>query len=1115
MVNRHRTLSQALLVGSLLVTFLTSSPGLAKPKPAAAPVAATTVDPTLFQGLEWRFVGPWRGGRVTAVAGVASQPMTFYFGSTGGGVWKTEDGGNSWANVSDGFFKTGSVGAIAVAPSDPNVVYVGMGEAPVRGVTTSHGDGVYRSTDAGKTWARLGLEATRQISRLQVHPSDPDLVYVAAQGSPFAAGAERGIYRSRDGGKSWQKVLFVSADAGAADLAMDASNPRILYAAFWDHRRTPWEIRSGGPGSSIHKSVDGGETWEKLTGGLPAVMGKIGVAVSPAKPQRVWAMVEADDGGLYRSDDGGKSWDRVNSERLLRGRAWYYTHVIADPQDADTVYVLNAPMLRSIDGGKTFTTVRTPHGDNHALWINPKNAAWMINGNDGGANVSFNGGDSWSTQANQPTAQFYRVAVDNRDPYWLYGGQQDNTSVAIASRGLDGSIGREDWEAVGGCESAHVAFDPDRPMRIYAGCYQGEVSEYDRETGLVRDIRAYPETGLASVPVDRKYRFNWNAPLVVSPQDPRVLYHGAQKLLRSTDRGLSWQEISPDLTGNDPAKLGPGGRPFTREGAGGEVYQTIFAVVPSPHAAGTLWVGTDDGHLQLTRDDGGHWQEITPPGLGEAQINAIEVSPHDAGRAWIAVTRYKFDDFAPQIWATRDFGLTWRKTVAGLPADAWVRVVREDRQRRGLLFAGTETGLYVSFDDGDHWQAFQGNLPVVPVTDLAVHGDDLVAATQGRGFWVLDNLSPLRGRQLGETVAAPSLAPPVPAVLRYYGDHGGGPAADNPADGAVLDYFLPATAGPSSAAEPAKPAAHEGGDEAAKAPELKIEVLDGAGQVLRTLSSKPQGDAAGGAPQGPGGRRRSRPLPTKAGHNRTVWDLRPEPFTKVPGLRLADRNQPPLVSPGTYQLRLTYGDAAPATQPLEVRLDPRLPPPDPAVEAERRELVAWAAQALDELYRSVNRLRSARDQVSAVLARAREQAGTEELKQAGDRLLAAEKELEETLVQTKSETFQDIINFPNQLDSELATLASALDLPGVPVTAGARQRAADLRERWQERQGAIADLLERQLGELNALAARLAVPAVVLPSGTDGPTQGERGKGLGKGRSGDENESGGRKEDAG
>ncbi|HMF10206.1 MAG TPA: glycosyl hydrolase, partial [Thermoanaerobaculia bacterium] len=698
---------------------------------------ASTSPPPLskvYEGMEFRNIGPFRGGRVTAVAGVRGEPLTFYFGGTGGGIWKTIDGGSSWQPVSDKFFHTGSVGAIGIAESDPNVIYVGMGESPIRG-NVSSGDGVYKSTDGGKTWTHMGLADTQQISRVRVHPRNPDLVYVAAQGHVWGSSAERGIFRSKDGGKSWEKVFFVSNKTGASDLAMDSANPRILYAAFWQVNRKPWALESGGPEGGIWRSADGGDTWKKLEGGLPeGVVGNIGVAVSPSRPDRVWAIVESKDkGGVYRSDDGGQKWTRTNSENKLRQRAWYYTRIYADPKNADAVYVLNTGFFRSGDGGKTFAPIRVPHGDNHDLWVDPDDPARMIESNDGGANVSFNSGQSWSSIMNQPTAQFYRVITDDRFPYWVYGAQQDNTTVAIASRGRGRGIDLSDWHQVGGCESGWIAPKPKNPDVTFAGCYGGAIDRHDEKSGQSRQVVAWPQLAIGQAAADLKYRFQWNAPIAISPHDPNTLYHASQVLLKSTDEGQTWSEISPDLTRNDKTKQGKSGGPITKDDTGIEVYDTIFTLQESPHEAGVIWVGTDDGLVQLTQDGGKTWSNVTPRGIPEwIRINSLEVSPHDKATCYIAATMYQFDDPRPYLYKTSDYGKTWTKITRGLPDSVFTRVIREDPVRKGLLYAGTETGLYISFDDGSNWQPFQLNLPAVPITDLTVKDGDLVVATQGR-----------------------------------------------------------------------------------------------------------------------------------------------------------------------------------------------------------------------------------------------------------------------------------------------------------------------------------------------------------------------------------------------
>ena len=702
------------------------------------------LDSILLEVGEWRDIGPFRGGRSTTATGITGNDQIYYMGTTGGGLWKTYDAGLSWKNVSDGFFATGSVGAVSVSESNNNIVVVGMGESPVRGVMTSSGDGVYKSVDAGETWEHIGLEGTKHISQVRIHPDNPDVMYVSAQGSPYVDTQDRGVYRTTDGGKNWKKVLFVDASSGAIDLAMDYTNPRILYAAFWDHQRLPWYVRSGGKGSGIWKSVDGGDTWKKLEDGLPkSLMGKIGVTVSRANPKLLYAIIESDEGGLYKSQDGGESWRLVNDERVLRARSWYYMHIYADPSDENVVYVLNAPMMKSIDGGNTFTNIPVPHGDNHYLWINPDNSDIMINSNDGGANISFNAGKSWSTQKNQPTSQFYRVNVDNRFPYWVYGGQQDNSSVAIKSSTFSNGISWKDWIAgVGGCETAYVAFDKNNPVLMYAGCYQGIITEYNLNLDNSRNIMAYPAMGLGEPSDEQKYRFNWNAPIIVSMHNPDVIYHAANKLLRTTDRGTTWEEISPDLTKNKKENLGPGGGPITNEGAGGEVYHTIYYVAESPHDKDIIYAGADDGLVHITMDGGKNWSNITPD-LDEGMINSIDVSPHDPATVYIAFNRYKFDDFKPYILKSTNYGKTWKVYNNGIEKNSFVRVVREDNVKKGLLYAGTERGIYLSTDGGENWDKWQRNLPIVPITDLKVHQNDLVVATQGRGFWIYDDLTPI------------------------------------------------------------------------------------------------------------------------------------------------------------------------------------------------------------------------------------------------------------------------------------------------------------------------------------------------------------------------------------
>ena len=871
----------------------------------AALAIAADDEREFFDGIEARSVGPFRGGRATVAVGVQQDARVYYMGTTGG-VWKTTNAGATWQPISDEHFASAAVGAIAVAASDSNVVVVGMGESPFRNVASSQGDGVYKSTDAGSTWTHIGFDDVRQIGEIRIHPEDADTIWVAAQGNAYAASDTNGVYKSTDGGDSWQRVLApLNETTGAVDLALDTHNPRILYAAMWDNLRTAWNLRSGGPGSGIWRSVDGGDTWERLTEGLPEGMGKIGVAASPARPGLVWAIVEAEDdeGGLYRSDDGGENWTQVNSERVLRARSWYYMHIFADPNDANAVYVLNAPFLKSIDGGKNFSPIEVPHGDNHYLWINPDNSDWMVNANDGGANVSFDGGASWSRQDNQPTAQFYRVNTDNQFEYRIYGGQQDNSTVAIRSRSRDGSIGRDDWEIHGGCESAHVALDAENPRYTYAGCYLGLIQEFDTFTRTARSVKAYEELGLGVPASEQKLRFNWNAPIHVSLHDPSVIYHAANVLLRSTDRGFTWSEVSPDLTRDEADKQGRGSGPYTNENI--EIYNTIFALEESPHDAATLWVGTDDGRVHVTRDGGAEWTDVTPRGVGRGMINSIDVSPHDPAVAYVVAMKYKEGDNRPYVYKTTDYGRRWSSITDGLPTEHFVRVVREDPEREGLLYAGLERGLYISFDAGESWRGFQTNLPAVPITDLMVRRNDLVIATQGRAFWVVDDVSPLRQYAEEQEGADLHLYTPSQAfrLTPTRGRNAGGESyAPSAPDGAVIYYTLPR--------------ALDAEDDA-----LRIDILDADNNLVRSMTTDSEVGVAGG------GSGVAYALPAQQGINRAVWDLRVDPTREVdyPYLFGAGRDETSIaghkVAPGTYRVRLTRGDKV-MEQDLRIEWDP-------------------------------------------------------------------------------------------------------------------------------------------------------------------------------------------------
>ena len=980
-------------------------------------------------------------------------------------MWKTTDAGTTWANVTDGQLATSSVGAIAVAESDPNVVYVGMGEHAIRGVMTSHGDGVYRSTDAGRTWTNVGLERTRSISRIRVHPRNPDLVYVAAQGAPYGANEERGIYRSTDGGGSWELILYVDENSGASDLSMDMTNPRILYASFWDHRRLPWQVVSGGPGSGFWKSTDGGDTWHEINSGLPDSMGKTSIDVSRANPDRVFAMVEADPGGgLFRSDDAGATWSLVSEDWTIRARAWYYIEVFADPVDEETVYVLNAPMMKSIDGGRTFNRVPVPHGDTHDLWINPNDNEVMINANDGGANVSFNAGESWSTQRNQPTAQFYRVNTDNRFPYHIYGGQQDNSTVAIASRGA-GGVTWKDWYSVGGCESAQPAFDPDDPRFVYAGCYMGIISEFDHQTMSSRDVAAYPVMPAALQGREMKYRYNWSAPIVASAHDPNTIYHASNHVVRTRDRGMTWEEISPDLTRDEDGKQGYGGGPITNEGAGGEIYGTIYYLAESPHEAGTLWAGSDDGLVHLTRDDGVTWEDVTPDGLEEGLINAISVSPHDPATAYVAYNRYKFNDFTPRAFKTTDYGQSWDEISDGFADEAWVHVVREDPVRRDLLYAGTETGVYVSFDGGELWQSLQLNLPNTPVNDLMVQQreNDLVVATSGRGFWILDDLSPLQ--QTAEVTEGEAyLFSPRPTYRLAGGGGGfgggGGGEGQNPPNGAILDFVLVAEPGDAESTED---------DESAEDETVTIEILTAAGDLVRTLSTEPDEDLSPGA----------EPLSVDRGANRITWDLRYESVPNIPGAYVFGSLQGRRVVPGDYQVRLTVGDWS-MTQPLEVRMDPRVDA-TMADYVEQDAFVAEVAAELTAIHRAVGRNNDVRGQIEALLERIEGDERAEPVEESGTLLTTDLETVADSLYQRRVVDGQTVINFPSRLKFQYVFLLGNAGGGEGGVSMGSRDVLRDLRARWSVHQATNDELLGSRLDAFNALVQETGFSVIIMP----------------------------------
>ena len=868
----------------------------------AAQQPAPPVDPAVFGGLEWRSIGPYRGGRVTAVAGHVSHPHTFYMGATGGGVWKTTNAGTSWENVSDGFFETASIGAIEVAESNPDIVYVGTGSAAIRS-NVIVGRGMYKSADAGKTWEHIGLRDAGQIGALEIHPRDPNVVFVAATGSTFGPNPERGVFRTKDGGRTWQKVLYISEKIGAVALAMNKDNPQEIYAGAWQAERKPWTIMSGGPAdvTGVYKTTDGGETWTHLSNGLPTgLIGKIDIDLARSKPSTVYALMEADQNqsGLYRSDDSGATWRRVSNDRRLTGRPFYYIYVDVDPTDPETVWVNNLSLVKSTDGGQAWTTIPTPHGDNHGMWINHENTDVIVQSNDGGANVSLDGGKTWSTQWNQQTSELYMVETDNQFPYRVYASQQD-TGAPLIVPSRSPFQGRQDDPRQllfngPGCETGPVKPKIDDPNIIFGVC-KGEFYRMSLITGQEQSNWVYPQNRYGHASRDIKYRFQRVSPFEMSPHDPDVIYHGSHVLHVTRNGGLDWEIISPDLTANEHDYQGISGEPITRDITGEEVYSTIYAIDESPVEKGVIWVGANDGPISVTRDAGKTWTRVTPPGLPEGgRVQTIAASPHRKGAAYFAAYRYLLNDFAPYIYATDDYGATWRKLTDGangIPADSPTRVVREDPNRERLLYAGTEFGFYVSFDDGKRWQPFNLNLPVTPVTDLKIHDTDLVVSTMGRGIWILDDVSRLYADALAE--AGNKLFSPSPAYRTRMAASFGGPGEpEYPAPGAIVDYFL---------------AARAASDES-----VTLEVLDASGAVIRTV--KGGGPAAAAAmTQGmraPQFRRGPAPLVATEGGHRYVWDLR--------------NDMGVLVVPGMYRVRLTAGGWS-DTEPLEIRIDPRLP----------------------------------------------------------------------------------------------------------------------------------------------------------------------------------------------
>ena len=1009
------------LVRTLTVTalalVLAMQAGLAQS--ATPSQTASGIDASLLSGLRWRSIGPARGGRSQAVAGTVSRPNEYYFGAVGGGVWKTTDGGINWRPVSDRFFKTSSVGAIAISESNPDVVYVGMGETQLRG-NIIQGDGVYKTTDGGRTWTHVGLEKTMAIGRIRVHPTNPDIVFVAALGDPYGPNAERGVFKSTDGGKSWDRVLFRDQKTGAVDLVMDPKSPDTLYAGLWEVFRTPHSMSSGGPGSGLFKTTDGGATWTELTKnpGLPKPLwGKVGVTVSGADSNRLYAIIEAQDGGLFLSDDAGATWKLANDNRNIRQRAFYYTRVYADPAAKDTVYILNVTFYRSTDAGKTLQSVRVPHSDNHDLWIAPDNPQRMANSNDGGANVTLDGGQNW-TEQDFPTAQFYNVITTSHVPYHVCGAQQDNSTACVPSTGGD-------LYPVGGGESGYIAPDPEDTDVFYAGSYGGLLTRINRRTGERRNINIWPDNPMGHSASDITERFQWTFPIVFSKTDPNVLYATSQHVWRTTNEGQSWERISPDLTRHDPSTMGPSGGPITLDQTGVETYATVFTLAPSALDGNIIWAGSDDGLVHVTRDGGKNWQNVTPKDLPEfTRVSLIEASPHAPGTAYLAGNRYQRSDRAPYVYKTSDFGRTWTKIVTGLPGDDFARAIREDTQRKGLLFLGTETGTYVSFDDGARWQSLRLDMPVTPVHGIEVKDNDLVIGTHGRSFYILDNISVLRQATASMTNEALVLFDPADAVRSV-------------SRGVFVDYYLREQAG-----------------------SVTIDILDAAGTVIRTFESAakpPAAERPAEMEEEEEGPRRGGPAPRVTGAkgmNRFTWDMRYPNAVDFPGMIMwAASTRGPAAPPGRYQVRVTAGGAS-KTQDFEIRRNAAVPGVTDADLQAQFDLAMQISERVSEANRAVIRIREIKEQITDRIGKATDAS----IKTSGQALIEKLTAVEGEIYQHRLRSGQDPLNYPIRLNNKLAALQGTVESGDYPPTDQARAVFKELSGR-----------LDQQLSRLDAL----------------------------------------------
>lgn len=1009
----------------------------------------------LFEALTYRNVGPFRGGRSTTVTGVPGQSFTYYMGTTGGGVWKTTDAGISWNNISDGYFNTTGIGDVTVAPSDSNIIYVGTGEGPVRGVKTSHGDGVYKSTDAGETWKHIGLEATRHISRVFVHPQNPNKVYVAAQGNPWGPNKERGIYLTEDGGENWKKILYVNENSGFGDLTVDISNPDFMMATSWDFNRKPWVVQSGGDGSKVFKTTDGGKTWKEINKGLPELKGKMGISISPANPKIVYMAIEAKGkkGGVYRSDNAGESFRQTTNDATTYARAWYYMHIIADPTDEDELWVLNSSAMKSIDGGKSFKGMRGSHVDHHDLWINPTNSDNMINGNDGGGSVTTNGGKTWSTLFNQPTGQFYRVITDNQNPYRLYSGQQDNSTIAIDSRVADNGIGQMHWDIMRAGESSTVAFDPDNPRYVYSTYFASNFIEWDRDIDNTRTVMPYPERISGEQPKNLKYRANWNGPVIVSPHNPSVIYYGSQYMMKSIDRGVNWEVISEDLTRNNKDHQGKGGFPISNEQITAESYNNLFNIEESPITEGIIWVGSDDGLIHLSKDGGDTWVNVTPKDLKESIINVVEPSPHDAGTAYFAAAGYKLNDFTPHIYKTNDYGVSWKKIVNGIPNNTFARTVREDPDRKGLLYAGTETGVFVSFNDGQQWQPLQNNLPEVPITDLRVKRQDLVVSTQGRALWILDDLTPLH--EISDKVAKANhyLYKPKDAFTELsvaYSVRGG--QGKNPPSGVQINYVL--------------------NSDVNKETPMSIEIMDNSGNIVHsefTNKEKLECDSF------------LRPQLKKAkGSHRYQWNMKIGRFDCIEELTRTSRNLSAYdAPPEKYKVKFKVGDFE-QIQNFEIKIDPRILNSIPNAENaynERNQISQSILAGATEMSKGVRDLRKVKQQLDFILTATTDK----NILNNGNKLNEEIDNWIAKILQKKIRTQQHNYQFEARLLIKYKNFLNSISKGNLPVTQGMKDVSRDYLIKWNGYAEELKSLKNLNIKNYNVLLNKAGLPEIYWP----------------------------------